>query len=448
MPDYRGEIYSALGSVEEGNTKPSRELKNFNSQFKNADLRGAKFINLYIKDSDFSGALLNGATFINTTLDSVNFSNIKTGMTSRWIFLLRAICLPLVLIAGTVYGYSFFSLRNIAFESVSNTNATGEYVIGVVMSFSLITALGMIYFIGIHFIFSIFVVIVSLISLTVIATQEEAYAIQAVLGITGFIGALSGFIVQLQGFHLNSRLDERPIQFFQDQINKSNDEDKEKLRLKCSRYKLVTKLRQFILFTILFLGVFTGAILSLRDNHDLEIWIFITVLGLTLLSYIFSERTIFDRTSKYTIIRFLFDLSVQKLDTQFIDANFRNVELEGAELRYARTYAEAEGETNFNKVPGVNVLNRKILVPEEAGRASDSSRSGPTNFLGNIGVVVMQQGDSKVDVTESTNYDLSNAEFGGGFAAKGGNQEGGQFIDVAHKQDFNQPIEDTQELLE
>lgn len=50
-------------------------------------------------------------------------------------------------------------------------------------------------------------------------------------------------------------------------------------------------------------------------------------------------------------------------------------------------------------------------------------------------------------MTENTNYDLSGAKFGGGFAAEGGIQIGGQFVDTSQKQDLKQAAEAIQDLL-
>jgi hypothetical protein len=50
--------------------------------------------------------------------------------------------------------------------------------------------------------------------------------------------------------------------------------------------------------------------------------------------------------------------------------------------------------------------------------------------------------------SEDSKYDLRGSKFGGGFAAEGGVQIGGQFIDASPKQNLTEAAQEIQELLE
>jgi hypothetical protein len=52
------------------------------------------------------------------------------------------------------------------------------------------------------------------------------------------------------------------------------------------------------------------------------------------------------------------------------------------------------------------------------------------------------------DKSEDSKYDLRGSKFGGGFAAEGGFQIGGQFIDASSKQNLAEAAQEIQELLE
>jgi len=375
------------------------KLESFRNQFSNADLRGANFKNAVIKDFDFSKCLLQGVNFEGAKFDNVNFTAVQTGLTAAWALLLRTMCFPISLLAGLICGYSFFFLYGLALNPICESNAENcnrafEQIIGISMIVLFVVVLLIAYSKGLRVTFFVFVVVISAIAFVMTATNDEAYATPSILGLANFIGGLSGIIVQSQSSYLNSKLDDRQIKLLRTETQSN-----------LTRNTLFVRLRHLAMFLLSLVGTYIGAFLSLREEQKPSTWILALPLALpivlVLLGQTFAKLAIFDRSTKYTFIRSLFDSITQVLDTNFGGATLKDVVFERANLGYANfPGATIEGKTTFDG----SDRNIRQEINLASGLPKNSSDSNGKNVnIGKVDTLIIG------DRVTNSNSDFSNS---------------------------------------
>ena len=90
-----------------------------------------------------------------------------------------------------------------------------------------------------------------------------------------------------------------------------------------------------------------------------------------------------------------------------------------------------------NQLSKLQSLNNQIL-----------GLSGRAGFLELVDIPERLQEVSVTMIDKNTNYDLKGSKFGGGFAAEGGIQSGGTFIDISSSNNLTEAAQQIQELLQ
>ncbi|MEM7063391.1 MAG: pentapeptide repeat-containing protein [Cyanobacteria bacterium P01_B01_bin.77] len=378
--DYRGEKFSDQINLDlmqskllEGNI-PEEEFerqlfeeeidRKLNKKYVNADLRGASFKGRRIYGYDFSGALLHGTDFSKTELVGVKFDNIHTGLTKKSVFLLRAICFPIVIMAGTVCGYVSGFLCDILIIDLNTfeqdfkeafpdyeinfaqitlrelPELVDKYPFGVfifVLDFCLGILIALYFFYvlsttlkeGVRAKTAVLGVIFVSISVLITAASSNPIATTSVFGLASFIGGLSGIFSKSQASFINRIL------------NSYQETDLEAKRDSLATRKKNKALRGFLKMLRglpILIFEFYFALLGANSGEKHELVALSLAIGLLIAGAVFARRACHenqDIRSNHHVIRALVDHVISNLQTNFSHASFSKVTFKGAKIKHA-----------------------------------------------------------------------------------------------------------------